>query len=122
MKNNLELPANFLIFLTNGSVKMTCDGDPSVNFKSQKNVRIIDVIDVPVKITKNFGFIKKLSQAKNLAKKLKKENLTLEVRYKGNPVLKLGKEANPKLAKIVTLSKDIEITDLKKLNQLSKVI
>ncbi len=33
-------------------------------------------------------------------------------------MLRLGKKANPKLARIVTLSKDIEISDLKKLKSL----
>ncbi len=34
-------------------------------------------------------------------------------------VLKLGEKANPKLAKIITLSSNIEITDLRKLKKLS---
>jgi len=43
------------------------------------------------------------------------------VRFQGDPVLKLGEKANPKLAKIVTRSSDIEITDLRKLKKLSDV-
>ena len=62
-----------------------------------------------------------MSEAKDLAKNLKQENITLEVKLKGEPVLKLGEQANPKLAKIVTLSGDIEITDLKKLKKLSDI-
>jgi hypothetical protein len=65
--------------------------------------------------------IKQLSEAKDLAKNLKQENITLEVRLQGETVLKLGKKANPKLAKIVTLSSDIEINDLRKLKKLSDV-
>ena len=44
---------------------------------------------------------------------------TIEVRLRGDPVLKLGEKANPKLAKIITLSSNIEITDLRKLKKLS---
>ena len=66
--------------------------------------------------------IKQLSEAKDLAKNLKKENTTLEVRLQGEPVLKLGEKANPKLAKIVTLSNNIEITDLRKLKKLSDML
>jgi len=67
------------------------------------------------------GFLKQLSEAKELAKDLAKKKTTIEVRFKGDIVLKLGEKANPKLAKIVTRSGDIEITDLRKLKKLSDV-
>lgn len=84
--------------------------------------RIINIIDIPIEITKRPGLIKQLSEAKDLAKNLKQENITLEVRLQGETVLKLGEKANPKLAKIVTLSSDIEITDLRKLKKLSDLL
>ena len=118
---NFDLPANFLSFLNRGALKVTCDGNPSINFTVEDNSRIIDIIDIPIEITKRPGFIKQLSEAKDLAKNLKQENITLEIRLQGEPVLKLGEDANPKLAKIVTLSNNIEITDLRKLKKLSDV-
>jgi hypothetical protein len=118
---NFDMPANFLSFLNNGGLKITCDGNPSVNFMAEDTSRIIDIIDIPIEITKGPGLIKQLSEAKNLAKNLKQQGITLEVRLQGEPVLKLGDKANPKLAKIVTLSSDIEITDLRKLKKLSDV-
>ena len=116
-----DLPANFLTSLESGSLKIACDDTPSINFTATKDSRIIDIIDIPIKISKKPGIIKQLSEAKDLAKKLKQENITLEIRLQGQPVLKLGQKANPKLAKIVTLSGDIEITDLKKLKKLRDV-
>jgi hypothetical protein len=77
---------------------------------------------MPIRISGKPGLIKQLSQAKGLAKELKQKNTTLEVRLHGEIVLKLGEKANPKLAKIVTMSDNIEITDLKKLKKLSDVI
>ena len=118
---NFDLPANFLSFLQGGNLKITCDDAPSINFVAEGNSRIIDIIDIPIEITKRPGLIKQLSEAKDLAKNLKQENITLEVRLQGETVLKLGKNANPKLAKIVTLSNDIEIADLRKLKKLSDV-
>ena len=118
---NFDLPANFLSFLNSGGLKVTCDGNSSINFTVEGNSRIVDIIDIPIEITKRPGFIKQLSEAKNLAKNLKHENITLEIRLKGEPVLKLGEDANPKLAKIVTLSSNIEITDLRKLKKLTDV-
>ncbi len=118
---NFYLPANFLSFLQGGSLRITCDDTPSINFVAGGNSRIIDIIDIPIEITKRQGLIKQLSEAKDLAKNLKKENITLEVRLHGEPVFKLGEKANPKLAKIVTLSNNIEITDLRKLKKLSDI-
>jgi len=116
---NFDMPANFLSFLQGGRLNVTYDGTPSVNFMAEGSSRIIDIIDIPIEITKRPGLIKQLSEAKDLAKNLKQQSITLEVRLQGEPVLKLGEKANPKLAKIVTLSSDIEITDLRKLKKLS---
>ena len=118
---NFDMPANFLSFLQGGSLKVACDGTPSVNFTAEGNSRVVDIIDIPIEITKRPGLIKQLSEAKDLAKNLKQENITLEIRLQGETVLKLGDKANPKLAKIVTLSNNIEITDLRKLKKLSDV-
>ena len=119
---DFDMPANFLSFLQSGSLKVTCDGAPSITFLAEGNFRIIDIIDIPIEIEKRPGLIRQLSEAKDLAKNLKQQNITLEIRLHGEPVLKLGKQANPKLAKIVTLSNDIEITDLRKLKKLNDVL
>jgi hypothetical protein len=116
------LQANFLTFFEGGRLRITCDNEPSVNFTATKDTKIIDIIDMPIRISGKPGLIKQLSQAKGLAKELKQKNTTLEVRLHGEIVLKLGEKANPKLAKIVTMSDNIEITDLKKLKKLSDVI
>ena len=118
---NFDLPANFLSFLQNGNLKITCDGTTSITFLAEGRTRIVDVINIPIEITKRPGLIKQLSEAKDIAKNLKQEKITLEIRLQGEPVLKLGEQANPKLAKIVTLSSDIEITDLRKLKKLSDI-
>ena len=117
-----NLPVNFLSSLESGNLTILADDTPSINFTATKNIRIIDIIDIPIKISDKPGLIKQLSEAKGLAKKLKQQNITLEVKLKGETVLKLGEKANPKLAKIITLSSDIEITDLKKLKKLSDAI
>ncbi len=116
---NFDLPTNFLSLLNNGSLKIRYRENPLISFLTEGNSKIIDIIDIPIEITKKPGLIKQLSEAKDLAKNLKQENITLEIRLQGDPVLKLGENANPKLAKIVTLSNNIEITDLRKLKKVS---
>ena len=118
---NFDLPANFLSYLDTGKLSITCNDSPTMNFHVDGSTKIIDIIDIPIEITKMPGFLKQLSEAKELAKDLTQKKTTIEVRFRGDPVLKLGEKANPKLAKIVTRSSDIEITDLRKLKKLSDV-
>ncbi len=119
--SKFELPANFLSFFQKGNLKITCDDLPSMNFSIQDNLRIIDVLDIPVKLSNKFGWFKQLSEAKELARSLKDQNITLVVKLQGETVLKLGKDANPKIAKIITLSNDIEISNLKQLKKLNSI-
>ena len=116
---DFDLPANFLSYLDNGKLSVTCNDSNFFNFHVDGSTKIIDIIDIPIEITKMPGFLKQLSEAKDLAKNLAKQKTTIEVRLRGDTVLKLGEKANPKLAKIVTLSNNIEITDLRKLKKLS---
>jgi hypothetical protein len=116
---NFDLPANFLSYLDTGKLSVTCNDSPTINFRVDGSIKIIDIIDIPIEITKMPGFLKQLSEAKELAKDLAQKKTTIEVRLRGDTVLKLGEKANPKLAKIITLSSNIEITDLRKLKKLS---
>ena len=116
---NFDLPANFLSYLDTGKLTITCNDSPTMNFHVDGSTKIIDIIDIPIEITKMPGFLKQLSEAKELAKDLAQKKTTIEVRLRGDTVLKLGEKANPKLAKIITLSSNIEITDLRKLKKLS---
>ena len=115
-----NLPANFLLYLQSGNLKVSYGKKPSVNFKAGKNLREIDIIDLPIKLSKKHGFLKQLSQAKDLAKKLKNEKVTLDIKHNGKLILRLGEKASPKYSKFVTLTKNIEIKDLKKLRELEK--
>ena len=118
---NFDLPANFLSYLDTGKLSITCNDSPTMNFHVDGSTKIIDIIDIPIEITKMPGFLKQLSEAKELAKDLAQKKTTIEVRLRGDTVLKLGEKANPKLAKIITLSSNIEITDLRKLKKLSDI-
>lgn len=115
-----NLPSNFLLSLSNGNVKINCDNNPSIQFSADPETRTIDIIDLPIKLSKKTGFLKTLKEGKTLAKELKKNGITLDVKFKGKLVLRLGKNAKPKLTKVVTLSGDIEISDLKTLMKLEK--
>jgi hypothetical protein len=116
---NFDIPANFLSYLDTGKLSITCNDSPTINFYVDGSTKVIDIIDIPIELTKMPGLLKQLSEAKELAKDLAQKKTTIEVRLRGDTVLKLGEKANPKLAKIITLSSNIEITDLRKLKKLS---
>ena len=115
-----NLPANFLFYLKSGNLKISYGKNPSISFKAEKNLREIDIIDLPIKLPKKFGILKQFREAKDLAKKLKEEKTTLEIKHEGNLILRLGEKAHPKFSKFATLSKNIEIVDFKKFRKLEK--
>ncbi len=69
---NFDLPANFLSYLDKGNLKITCNDEPSINFRVEGSTKIIDIIDIPIEINNMPGFLKQLSEAKELAKDLAK--------------------------------------------------
>ncbi len=73
----INLPANFLSYLESGKLKVSYGNLPAINFSSLKDERVIDIIDIPVKISDKPGIIKQLSEAKDLAKNLKNNEITL---------------------------------------------
>ena len=60
----------------------------------------------------------KLTQLKNIARELRDEGLTITISYKGDLVLTVGSEANPKFSRLVTRTNAIEINNLRKLMEI----
>ena len=118
MKSNL--PANFLLYLRSGEFSRS-DGDgTAIEFSSKGETRRLNIAHLPTKIPGKMSLIKQLTEAKHIGKVLKKENVTLEILHKDKLVLKIGKDAKPKISSLLTLSKDIEIVNLKELRKLDK--
>tara|TARA_B110000014_G_scaffold143778_1_gene99822 strand:+ start:211 stop:573 length:363 start_codon:yes stop_codon:yes gene_type:complete len=115
-----KLPANFLISLKNGSVKISENKKLAIEFNTKNDYRMINIISMPVKISGRKSVIKRLGDARNLAKTLKKEGVTLDIQHHGKLVLRLGEKAKPRLSKIITMSGDIEIANIKALRSLEK--
>ena len=114
------IPANFFLYLRIVDLTIS-DGDgTAIEFSSKGDVRRINIAHLPTEIPGKMSLIKQLTEAKHIGKVLKNENVTLEVLHKNKLVLKMGKNAKPKLSSLLTLSKDIEIVDLKELRKLDK--
>jgi hypothetical protein len=64
----------------------------------------------------------RLSEAKDFAKCIKENNLTFSVLYENKEIIVMGKEAKPKLTKLITGSNEIQIKNIKQLKKFESEI
>ena len=115
-----KLPIALLKFFKDGKITIKEDNKKSVQLKFKDKTITINLIDISFNVPNSMDFFSKLSEARNFAKQLKENNLTLCILHKGKPVMKLGKEAKPILSRLVTKSGSVEITNLRELRKLDK--
>ena len=108
--------------LKEGKITLSTNQTKVIQVEIKGDTKILDIHDFSFEITGDDNIFEKLSKARDLGGELKKKDQTLVVRHKGNDVMKFGKDANPKLSLLVTMSRDVEISDLLELRRLSKTI
>ena len=116
----IDLPADLLKLVKEGSIMVSENSRKSVKFSFEKNTVIVDLLEIDFNIPTTKGIFTRLSEAREFAKKLKGKNLTLCISHKGKIVMKLGKNAKPKLSRLITQSEAVEISDLRELRRLDK--
>ena len=116
----IDLPADLLKLITQGSILVSENHKKSVKFSFEKNTITVDLLEMDFNIPTSKGIFTRLSEARDFAKKLKEKNLTLCISHKGKVVMKLGKKAKPKLSRLITQSQAVEISDLRELRRLDK--
>ena len=62
--------------------------------------------------------MKALDQTRNIAKDLSDKDVTLSISRQHKPIVKIGKAAKPKISRLVTRSKAIQVVNLKELRKL----
>ena len=115
-----ELSLKLIKGIKTGSLYVSENGKKSLQIVADGNEKIVDIIDFSSNIPTTQEIFTKLSEAKKFAEKLKQQNITLRISHKGKMVMKLGKEANPKLSRLITRSDAVEITDIRELRILDK--
>lgn len=115
-----ELSLQLIKGITSGSLYVSENGKKSLQMTADRNDKIIDIIDFSFNTPSTQDIFTTLSEAKEFAEKLKKQSITLHISHKGKMVMKLGKEANPKLSRLFTKSDAVEITDIRELRVLDK--
>lgn len=116
----IDFPLDLLKLVKAGNVEISENHKKSVKFSFKDNKITVDIHDIAFNIPTTKGIFARLSDARKFAKNLKEKNLTLRISHKGKIVMKLGKEARPKLSRMVTYSSAVEITDLRELRKLDK--
>ncbi|HET7148602.1 MAG TPA: hypothetical protein VFI73_08915 [Candidatus Nitrosopolaris sp.] len=107
-----------------GSIKLDIDGQPAVK---------IDIINYGKKIVVDLlqpvffrtpedetGLFDKLKTAKEFAKKLTENGMTISFLRKGKEAITLGKDAKPTLSKIITRSDDVQINSVTQTGNLKR--
>lgn len=112
-------PVSFLNLIKSGSVEVSQNGKKSLEFYAKDDEKFINIIDLPVDFPGKQTFFEKLSHAKKFAKMLKQQDITLVILDHEKELMKIGKNAKPKLSRLLTTS-DVQIMDLRRLRRLDK--
>ncbi|MDX1596214.1 MAG: hypothetical protein R3327_04670 [Nitrosopumilaceae archaeon] len=116
----IDLPVNLLKLVKQGSLVVSENNKQSVKISFNNNSVLIDLLEMKFNIPTNTGIFTRLSEAREFAKLLKKRHYTLCISHKGKTVIKLGKDAQPKLSRLITRSDAVEISNLRELRKLDK--
>jgi hypothetical protein len=130
----LNILTQFLSYVTNGSVRVDVDNQTAIEIKGhskgkKKSDLSIDIEEHGDRLftaalvhddKEKIGLLNRLSNAKEFADSLANNDLTLSVLYKGKEVMILGKNAKPKVSKLVTRTNHIEIKSLRGLRKIDK--
>jgi len=66
------------------------------------------------------GLFDKLKTAKEFARKLTDNNMTISFLRRGKEVITIGKDAKPTISKVITRSNDIEIDSIRQRQNLKR--
>ena len=115
-----ELSVSLLKWIKSGNLEIKENDKKSVQFIANNNTITINLVDISFNIPPYATILSKISEAREFAKKLKDKHLTLCIEHNGKVIVKLGKNTNPKLSRLLTQSSAVEITDLRELRKLDK--
>ncbi|MFQ5941826.1 MAG: hypothetical protein ACE5KA_09045 [Nitrososphaerales archaeon] len=110
-----------LQLLKSGNVEVRTNNRKSIVVTVNKNIIDLNFIDPsPFKSNKKRGILDSLEEARGLGKELAKKDLTVSLSRKDKTMIKIGKDAKPKLSRLITRSKDIQLVNLKELRRMDK--
>jgi len=99
-----------------GTIKLDIEGQPAVkiNINNNGNKMMVDLLQPAFFRTADdeIGLFDKLKTAKEFAKKLTDNGMTISFLRRGKEAITLGKDAKPTLSKMITRSDDVQINSV----------
>ena len=120
----MQLPTQIGHIIKSGAVTLSTGNKEALKMRAENNRIDINAIDKEFlkDVVGNMGDGKsignRISQLKGLAEELQKEGLTITVSFKGDLVITVGLDAEPKISQIITRTNAVEINNLRKLVEL----
>ncbi len=124
----LQIPLWLVQILKQGKLSLQTNGlegielqieDNKMDLNFQRKELIKYVLELETEM-KEKSVLEKLKILKSLAEKLKKKGSTISISLKGQKIITLGLEAQPRISKIMTGTNAIEIDNLVELTKLVK--
>jgi hypothetical protein len=106
-----------------GKICLTLAGKPALNIEigNQSNILIDFLEPMLLHIAHDeTSFFDKIKKAKNFARMLTDNSLTITFLRKGTEAITLGSDAKPTLSRIFTHSSDVQINSIKQASSLEK--
>ncbi len=107
-----------------GTIKLDMEGQPAVKIDiiNYGNKIVVDLLQpVFFRTTDDeTGLLDKLKTAREFAKKLTDNDITISFLRRGKEAITLGKDAKPRLSKIITRSDDVQINSIKQTSDLKR--
>lgn len=112
-----EFLAKALKTFQKGALQLDIEGQPAARICVDRENRVlIDFIEPTIFRThqNKIGLIDELKRAKAFAQKLTDNGVTLSFLIRGKKAITLGKYAKPRISRLITRSRDIEIDNMRK--------
>jgi len=112
-----EFLAKALKTFQKGALQLDIEGQPAAKVSVDRENRVlIDLIEPTIFRThqNKIGLIDELKEAKAFAQKLTDNGVTLSFLIRGKKAITLGKYAKPRISRLITRSRDIQIDNIRK--------
>lgn len=119
--------AELLAYFGNGMIQIGMANQPVSEIRAENGQIVLNLltprnlVDLNDKKNNNpvkLSLGKKISEAKDFARCLRNNDLTISMRYEDKEIMVLGKKAKPKFSRLVIGSNEIQIKNLRQLKRL----
>ena len=115
-----QLSADIISLLKSGKITIHQGDKKLVEVDADNNNVTVNILNLTKEIATPSRIIATLTEARGMAHALKERGVTLTVSANNKKIVKLGSDAKPKFSRLITRSKNVEITNLRELRLLDR--